>query len=202
MSQAPGKSFRKGITMIELFEMFPDNKTAEGWFEQRIWKGQRKCGQCGSVNTSKVRHPTMPYKCRDCKKYFSIKTGSVMEASNVGYQKWAITTYLFAVSLKGVSSMRIHRDLGVTQKTAWFMVHRLREAWRQLAGVDQMEGPVEIDETYVGGSETNRHAQDKGKKTKTVVVGVKDRSTNKISAFPVPETTKARLTNFVDKYVD
>ena len=98
--------------------------------------------------------------------------------------------------------MKIHRDLGITQKSAWFMVHRLRESWKTLAGVDKMAGPVEIDEVYFGGLERNKYKEDKGKKEKVAVVGVKDRSTNKISAQPVPETTKARLEKFIESKVN
>ncbi len=199
--QAPGKSFRKGITIAELFKMFPDNHTAQKWFEDRIWKDGRRCPTCGNNDTTPARHPKMPYYCYKCKSHFSVKKGTVMQQSKVSYQNWAIATYLFATNLKGVSSMKIHRDLGVTQRTAWFMVHRLRESWKQLAGVDGMDGPVEIDETFVGGSETNRHQPDKGKTAKMAVVGVKDRTTNKVAASPVPETTKARLTDFVDGHV-
>lgn len=199
MSQnAPGKHFRKGISLIELFEMFPDNKVAERWFESNIWKDGRKCGRCGYTGTAKSKHPTMPYYCSVCRKRFSIKTGTVMEASNVGYRKWAILTYQFATNLKGISSMKVHRDLKVTQKTAWFMVQRLRECWKVLAGVDKMDGPVEIDEAYFGGRETNKHATKKGTIKKTAVVGIKDRSTNTIRATPVPETTKARLQHFAE----
>ena len=162
MSQhAPGKHFRKEITMTELFKMFPDNETAMKWFEERIWDGHRKCPDCGNDSTVPSKHKTMPYYCYKCRQFFSVKKGTIMESSKISYQKWAIATYLFAVSLKGVSSMRLHRDLGVTQKTAWFMVHRLRESWKQLAGVDKMEGPVKIDESYVGGKETNMHADKK-----------------------------------------
>ena len=125
-----------------------------------------------------------------------------MERSHISYQHWAIGTYLVATNLKGVSSMKIHRDLGITQKSAWFMVHRLRESWKSLAGVEKMDGPVEIDEVYLGGLEKNKHKSKKGKKDKTAVVGVKDRSTNKITAKPVPETTKARLEGFIDSKVN
>ena len=152
MSQhAPGKHFRKGITMTELFQMFPDNATAMRWFESNIWKDGRKCPTCNNPDTKVSRHPKMPYYCHICRAHFSVKVGTVMQQSKISYQKWAIATYLFAVSLKGVSSMRLHRDLGITQKSAWFMVHRLRESWKQLAGADKMEGPVEIDEAYFGG---------------------------------------------------
>ena len=200
--QAPGKSFRKGITMVKLFQMFPDNKTAEKWFESKIWKNGRKCPTCKNPHTIQARHPKMPYWCNVCRKYFSVKKGTVMEQSKISYQHWAIGTYLFATNLKGVSSMKIHRDLGITQKSAWFMVHRLRESWKTLAGVEKMGGPVEIDEVYLGGLEKNKHKEDKGKKNKVAVVGVKDRSTNKISAQPVPETTKARLNNFIESKVN
>ena len=203
MSQhAPGKHFREGITIPELFHMFPDNETAMKWFESRIWPDGRRCPDCGYDDTIEARHPKMPYYCSRCKSYFSVKKGTVMQQSKISYQNWAIGTYLFATNLKGVSSMKIHRDLGIAQKSAWFMVHRLRESWKHLAGVDEMDGPVEIDESYFGGSDSNRHKDKKGTKPKTAVVGVKDRSTNKVTAKPVPETTKARLEHFIGEHVN
>ena len=198
MSEAPGKNFRKGITLMELFRKFPDNETAEKWFESRIWRNSRKCPTCSNPDTVPARHPTMPYYCYMCRSHFSVKKGTVMERSHISYQHWAIATYLFATNLKGVSSMKIHRDLGITQKSAWFLVHRLRESLKTLAGVDSMDGPVEIDEVYLGGLEKNKHKEDKGKNRKTAVVGIKDRSTNKISAQPVSETTMLRLENFIE----
>ena len=129
--------------------------------------------------------------------HFSVKVGTVMESNKISYQKWAIVTYQFATNLKGVSSMKAHRDLHVTQKTTWFMVHRLRKSWKTLAGVTDMKGPVEIGETYIGGREGNKHEGRKGTAEKSIVVEIKDRDTNAVSASVVPEATKARLEHFV-----
>ncbi len=181
--------------MAELFQMFPDEKTAMKWFETTLWKDGRKCPRCGSSMTSESAHRTMPYRCVDCKQFFSVKMGTIMERSKISYQSWAIATYLFATNLKGVSSMKLHRDLGITQKSAWFLVHRLRESWGTLVS-DKMEGPVEIDEVYIGGKEKNKHHSRKGATGKTAVVGIKDRKTGTILAKPVSETTAARLGQF------
>ena len=109
-------------------------------------------------------------------------------------------TYQFATNLKGVSSMKVHRDLHITQKSAWFMVHRLRESWKTLAGVTDMKGLVEIDETYIGGREGNKYEDRKGTAEKNIVVGIRD--TNTVSASVVPEATKARLEHFVGQHRD
>ena len=203
MSQhAPNKHYREGITLTDLFRMFPDDETAEEWFESRIWPDGRRCPTCKNPDTIEAKHPKMPYYCYKCRSYFSVKKGTVMEASKIRYQKWAIGMYLVATNLMVVSSMKIHRDLGMTQKSAWFMIHRLRESWKQLAGVDGMDGPVEIDEAFFGGSDSNCHKDKKGTKLKKAVVGVKDCTTNKIAAKPVPETTKARLEDFIDGHVN
>ncbi len=144
----------------------------------------------------------MPYYYHGCRSYFSVKRGTVMESPKISYRKWAIGTYLVAINLKGVLPMNIHRDFGMTQKGAWFMIHRFRELWKNLVGVDGMTGPAEIDEAFFGDSDMNRHADKRGTKKKTAVVGAKDRMTNKITAKFVPETTKARLTDFIDRHVD
>ena len=133
--QAPSRSFRKGVSLVELFQMFPDDESAERRFESRIWKDGRKCSHCGSAESEKEPRPIMRYGCAECHKYFSVKVGTVAESSKIPYQKWAIAAYQFAANLRGVSSMKTRRDLGITQKSAWFMVHRLRESWKTLAGV-------------------------------------------------------------------
>ena len=159
------------------------------------------CYSCGSINVQcGAKHPTMTHRCRDCKTFFSAKSGTVMHGSKLGYRVWAIAIYLLTTNLKGVSSMKLHRDLGVTQKTAWHLAHRLRKAWA--ANPDPFSGPVEVDETFVGGLERNKHGNKKlkagrGPVGKTAVIGAKDRKTNQVSARVISETDKGTLQSFI-----
>ena len=196
-----GKTHRKGISYIGLMKMFPDDETAEKWFIETRWPEGVCCPKCGShnVQTRKSRKP-QPYRCRDCRKDFSVKTGTLMHNSPLGFQTWAIAVHLSSVNLKGVSSMKLHRDLEITQKSAWHLAHRIRETWKD--GKDVFSGPVEVDETYIGGKEKNKHHDKKlkagrGGVGKSVVVGIKDRETNKINAKLVDDTTQETLHDFV-----
>ncbi|MCY3610461.1 MAG: IS1595 family transposase [Gemmatimonadetes bacterium] len=203
MYKAPGKSHRKGISLLDLAERFADEEKARVWFESLVWPTERACPGCGSVNTHEAKHPKMPYRCRDCRKYFSVKTGTVMAGSPLPLRKWAYAIYLDVTSLKGVSSMKLHRDIGVTQKTAWFMQQRIREAFANV-GPMIFEGPVEVDETYVGGLERNKHARDKLHERhwegKTAVVGMKDRATNQVTARVVERQDGETLRDFVETH--
>ena len=197
--KAPGKHYRKGITMAQLFKMFPNDESAEEWFVNSRWPDGVRCPHCESDNVKEnATHPTMPFRCNSCKKQFSAKT--VMHGSKVGYQNWVITLYLVTTSLKDVSSMKLHRDLGVTQKTAWHMLNRIREAYNEVT--DLFGGEVEVDESYFGGKEGNKHAKDRlkagrGTVGKSAVVGMKDRETNQVKAQVVGFTDKPTLQGFV-----
>lgn len=206
MAKAPGRNEREGMTVKELFDRFPNEDAARKWFEAQIWPEGRHCPRCGSVHTVECKGPShpMPYRCYDCNRYFSVRIGTLMERSRVSLRDWAIAIYLHLASLKGVSSMKLHRDIGVTQKTAWFMLQRIRKAFD---GDDEppFSGPVEVDEAYFGGKRANmsnakrKELADMGRGTagKTAVVGAKDRASNKVRAKVVTDTTGATLQGFV-----
>ena len=198
---APGKSHRKGISLVEIIRMFPDNETAEAWFVAKRWPDGVYCPSCGSLNVQAGAKHKMPYRCRDYRKRFSTKTGTVMQGSNLDYQTWAIAIYLSLTSLKSVASMKLHRDLKVTQKTAWHLAHRLREAYDR-DGV-AFGGPVEADETYVGGQRKNmpkakrKTLNGRGTVGKSVVIGLKNRGTNEVRAKVVTSADAPTLQGFV-----
>ena len=150
------KIHREGLTLTQLFEMFPDEPAAATWFEETVWPNGRHCPKCGSVETREVKNAKpMPYWCKGCRSYFSVRTGTPLAHSNVPMRKWAIAIYVCLTSLKSVSSMKLSRDIGVKQATAWFMLHRIREAWGEDED-DDFDGPVGVDECYVGGERKNK----------------------------------------------
>ena len=202
-NKAPGKSHREGITLVQLMDMFPDETAATQWFQKVVWNGTRCCGHCGSTRTSEVPNAKpMPYWCSDCRSYFSVRTGTAIAHSRVPLRKWAIAIYLELTSLKSISSMKLHRDIGVTQKTAWFMLHRIREAWNTRNNGEQFSGPVEVDETYMGGRRANMSnarrkelaGTGRGSVGKVAILGAKDRASNRIAAKVVENHRQADAT--------
>ena len=205
---APGKHYRKGLSLVALTNLFPDDATAERWFVKSRWPAGIACSKCNSRNVQErpTRKP-QPFRCRDCRNDFSTKTGTLMQGSPLGFRVWAIALYLLSTGLKGTSSMKLYRDLDVTQKTAWYLAHRIREAWSDKNA--PFAGPVEVDETFVGGKAKNMHAhkrkqviKGRGAVGKTAVVGAKDRATNRVSAAVVKNVDQPTLQGFVAENVE
>ncbi len=113
------KNNREGINTVELLKIFPDDETAMSWFENVRWGNTRRCSHCDSDRTVTASSSApMPYHCKDCHKFFSVKVGTVMHRSKITYQQWVFGIYLLSTNLKGVSSMKLSRDLGITQKNS------------------------------------------------------------------------------------
>ena len=203
----PGKSYRKGISPIQALQQFGDDTRAEAWFVSRRWPNGIRCVDCDSdaITFRKSTRKTPQYHCTDCKANFTVKTGTIMHDSKLPLSKWALAFYLYSTSLKGVSSMKLHRDLEITQKSAWHLAHRIRETWND--ETEKMAGPVEVDETYIGGKAKNMHKarreaviKGRGAVGKTAVVGIRDRETGQIASEVVESTDAGTLQDFVKRY--
>lgn len=151
------------ISTFQLFEMFPDQESARKYLEARLWPEGVKCPTCKAGERITVRKDGF-YRCNACKLDFTVRTGTIFERSHVQLHKWIYAMYLLVTARKGISSLQLAKEIGVTQKSAWFMLHRLREAIGSDGDIDKLRGIIQIDETFVGGKESAKHKKKARKK--------------------------------------
>ena len=189
------------ISAYELLRKFPDAESARVYLEQLRWGGKPVCPRCeASKNQSrqKRRGKAGHYFCYHCKKTYTVRTGAIFDHSHIPLDKWIFAIYLVVTARKGISSLQLSKEIGVTQKTAWFLLHRVREACKNPDDCfNLLQGVVEADEVYMGGIEKNKHEWKKLKKGrgtvgKIAVLGMRERGEGGHTRCKVIHNTTAR----------
>ncbi len=182
---------RSTISTFKLFELFPDEAAARKYIEGRLWKDGVRCPQGRLTGNIKAREKRPGvYFCNRCRADFTVRSGTIFGKSHCPLHKWLYAMYLLLTSRKGISSLQLSKEIGVQQRTAWFMLQRIREACKDNGGT--LKGIVEADETYLTGKEQNRHMYDRLHKPreradKALVMGIRERGGNTV-AVVLPST--------------
>ena len=198
--------FTQFDSLIAIADYFSTNDICKMVIARQRWgEGDAVCPFCGCTHTYMTKEGR--YICKECAKHFSVTVGTIFENTKVSLRKWFMAMYLVSSTKKGVSSCQLARDIKVTQKTAWFMLHKIRGLYGQDDSVS-LSGEVEMDEMYLGGRETNKHeskrtegTQGRSTKTKTPIFGMVQRD-GKVVAMKVEDTKGATLMPIVSQFVE
>lgn len=199
----------KPVTLSQAITYFADLERAFDYAKFLRWPDEKViCPRCASDSNSFVKTRKIWF-CNGCKKQFTVKVGTIFEDSPIGLDKWMTAVWMICNCKNGISSYELHRAIGVTQKSAWFMLHRIREAMKNETfckiGGDE-GGPVEVDETFVGGRVKNMHRNKRPKGTgvtgipvghtaKAIVIGMLERNTRQVRARVIPDVKRETLQN-------
>jgi transposase-like protein len=194
-------------TLPELFAAFPTEQSAVDHFTAIRWANGKFCALCGNADAARIGTltGTNMHKCYVCRKRFSIRVGTIFQDTKLPLRTWYAAIWMITAHPKGIASTTLATDLGITQKTAWFVLHRLRHASRTRSFNAPLKGEVEIDETYIGGREKNKHADKRipgsqGGKGKSIVFGMLERG-GELRAQTIPNTQQKTLEPLVKSNV-
>lgn len=197
---------RSTISTFKLFGMIPDAETARKYLEERLWKDGVYCPKCGQKERITTRKGGF-YRCNVCPLDFTVRTGTIFERSHVPLHKWLYAMYLLVTARKGISSMQLAKEIGITQKSAWFVLQRLREACG--GGSGMLSGTIEMDEVYIGGKEQNKHMRRRltgdrpvtGPSSKFAVIGMRSKE-GQVKAIPAIATGATALEQLALQFIE